>query len=79
MEKWKIVGYKRCDFESRDKQQIKGWTLYLAREPVSKGLVGLEVVKIFIGDALGYTPVENETVFISYNRYGRVASISKEV
>ena len=79
MEKWKVVGYRRADFESRDNAQIKGYTLFLAREPESKKIVGLEVLKLFISDSVGYTPNENETVFITYNRYGKVAQVTAEV
>lgn len=79
MEKWKVVGYRRCDFESRDNSQIKGYTLFLAREPENQHIVGLEVLKLFIGDSVGYSPRENEVVFITFNRYGRVASVTPEV
>lgn len=79
MEKWKVVGYRRCEFDSRDNAQIKGYTLFLAREPQSSRIVGLEVLKLFISDFVGYTPKENETVFITYNRYGKVAQVTPEV
>lgn len=76
MEKWKIVGYRRVDFTGRDGKAVDGYNLYLAREPISERIVGLEVMKLFIArQYVDYEPRENEIVSITFNRFGRVEAI----
>lgn len=76
MEKWKVVGYRKVDFKDDQGRQVTGSKLYLARQPDNSNIVGLETQSLFISRAyVDYVPQENETVMISYNRYGKVASI----
>ena len=76
MEIWKVVGYRLVNFMDANGRPVKGTSLFLAREPVNKNIVGLEVCKVFVGDSITYVPKENEMVEIVYNRYGKVASVS---
>lgn len=76
MEKWKVVGFRKVDFKDQEGRPVKGYTLFLARQSDDQNIVGLEVQKIFISsDRVPYTPVENETIGISYNRYGKIQDI----
>lgn len=76
MEKWKVVGYRAVDFKDQSGAQVNGYKLYLARQPESKNIFGLEVHSLFISRAyVDYVPKENQMVGISYNRYGKVADI----
>ena len=80
MEKWKIVGYRRIDFTGRDGKAVDGYNLYLAREPISERIVGLEVMKLFIcRQYIDYEPKVNEIVSICYNRFGHVESIVRQI
>lgn len=76
MEKWKVVGYRICNFKGNDGSDVNGVKLFLARTPVTKGVVGLETLSLFVSGSVSYTPVENQMVMIAFNRYGKVASIS---
>lgn len=76
MEKWKIVGYRIVNFKAEDGKMVDGYNLYLAREPQTTAIVGLEVCKLFVSKAYcDYVPQENQMVTITYNRYGKVASV----
>lgn len=76
MEKWKVVGYRSVDFKDDRGNQVTGYKLYLARQPESNNVFGLETHSLFISKAhVDYVPKENQMVSISYNRYGKVASI----
>lgn len=77
MEKWKVVGFRSVDFKDNNGQQVTGYKLYLARQPENKNIFGLETHSLFISKAyVDFVPVENQMVNISYNRYGKVASIT---
>ena len=80
MEKWKVVGYRSVDFKDERGNQVTGYKLYLARQPENSNVFGLETHSLFISKAyVDYVPKENEMVVISYNRYGKVASIAPVV
>lgn len=76
MEIWKVVGYRLVNFTDDNGRAVKGTSLFLAREPVNKNIVGLEVSKLFVGASIDYVPKENEMVEIAFNRYGKVTSVS---
>lgn len=79
MEKWKVVGYRSVDIKD-ERGHVSGYKIYLARQPESHNIFGLETHSLFISKAyVDYVPKENEMVVISYNRYGKVASISPVV
>lgn len=80
MEKWKVVGWRDVNFtDQQNGKQVIGVSLFLAR-PGGNGVHGLEVMKLFYNPAyVEYPPVENQMVIITYNRYGKVASIVPEV
>ena len=76
MEKWKVVGFRKVDFKDQNGQQIKGYTLFLARDPEDDKVTGLEVQKVFISsDRVPYTPAEGDFIGITYNRYGKIQDI----
>ena len=76
MEKWKVVGFRKVDFKDQNGKPIKGYTLFLARDPDDEGIIGLEVQKIFISsDRVPYSPVEGEYIGLNYNRYGKIQDI----
>lgn len=76
MEIWKVVGYRSVDFKDDRGQQISGYKLYLARQPEQNNIFGLETHSLFIAkNFVDYVPQENQMVQISYNRYGKVASV----
>ncbi len=79
MEKWKIVGYRKVDFPAKDGGQVRGYNLYLAREPENRNIFGLETHSLFISEKIGYVPVENDMVTIGFNRYGKVSYIAPVV
>lgn len=77
MEKWKVVGYRSVDFKDDRGNQVSGYKLYLARQPETQNIFGLETQSLFISKAyVDYVPKENDMVVISFNRYGKVASIA---
>lgn len=77
MEKWKIVGFRKVDFTDPQNRAVHGYSLFMARPAQNPSIVGLEVQKLFIsGEYVNYQPVENQLVNVSYNRYGKVASIT---
>lgn len=76
MEVWKVVGFRNVDFKDSQGQQVTGYRLYLARQPESKNIFGLETHALFISKAhVDYIPQENQMIRINYNRYGKVSSI----
>lgn len=76
MEKWKVIGYRKVNFKGQDGVNVSGYSLFLARPAESPDVVGLECMKLFVSsNYVDYVPVENEGVSISYNRFGKVASI----
>lgn len=77
MEKWKVVGWRNVNFTDQNSgKQVTGYSLFLARNPVSPDITGLEVQKMFISkEYVSYSPVENQMVAINFNRYGKVQSI----
>lgn len=81
MEKWKIIGFRKVSFTDKDGIIVNGYSLFVAREPLpNSNIVGLEGMKIFINSLyVDYVPVEGQMVYINYNRYGRIESISPEV
>lgn len=76
MEVWKVVGFRKCNFKGNDGADVRGTKLYLARQPENEHIVGLETLSLFISGGVDYEPAENEMVQISYNRYGKVASVT---
>lgn len=81
MEKWKVVGWRDVNFtDQQNGKQVIGISLFLARESQDDKVHGLEVQKLFFNPQyVPYKPTENEFVIITYNRYGKVASIVPEV
>lgn len=81
MEKWKVIGFKKVSFKDKEGIFVNGYSLFVAREPLANSnIVGLEAMKIFINSQyVDYNPVEGQMVYINYNRYGRIESISPEV
>ena len=76
MEKWKVVGYRKVDFKDQEGRPVKGYSLFLAREPEDDNITGLEVQKVYISsDRVQYAPTENEAIGVNYNRYGKIQSI----
>lgn len=77
MEKWKVVGYRSVNFKDQNsRKQVTGYSLFLARNPESPDITGLEVQKLFISkEYVSYSPVENQMIGINFNRYGKVQSI----
>lgn len=76
MEQWKVVGYRKVDFKDQEGRSVKGYSLFLAREPEDPGITGLEVQKVYISsDRVPYAPVENQLIGLNYNRYGKIQSI----
>lgn len=76
MEKWKVVGYRKVDFKDQEGRSVKGYSLFLAREPDDESITGLEVQKVYISsDRVQYAPVENQNIGLNYNRYGKIQSI----
>lgn len=76
MEKWKVVGYRKVNFTDPQGRTVNGYNLFLARPGSSPSIVGLETQKIFIScQYVDYDPVENQLVYISFNRYGKVVSV----
>jgi len=76
----KIVGIRPSSFKGSDGSDVSGRNIYLT-EPLDKG-EGLATDRVFVTDAKladwVYKPVVGDEVEISYNRYGRVAGMSKK-
>lgn len=76
METWKVVGFRKVDFKDQEGKSVKGYTLFLARNPETPDIVGLECQKVFISsDRIPYCPAENDFIGITYNRYGKIQDI----
>lgn len=77
MEVWKVVGFRKCDFIDSQGIHVKGYRLFLARQPERNNIVGLETHAMFISSAyVDYIPQENEMINIDYNRFGKVSKIT---
>lgn len=77
MEKWNVIGYRKVDFKDGHGNNVQGYTLYLSRPASSSSTTGLEAQKMFIScQYVDYIPKENEMVNISFNRYGKVESVT---
>lgn len=78
MEKWLVEGYRAVNFEdSRTKNRVEGYTLFLSREPVNEHIKGRECQKLFFASAYcAYQPTVGDEIGIMFNRYGKVDNIT---
>lgn len=77
MEKWNVAGFRNVNFKDQEGRAVKGYTLFLGRDAESPDIVGMEVQKVFISsDRVQYSPVLDECIGISYNRYGKIQDIT---
>lgn len=75
MEIYKIVGFRKCDFETKDGKHIDGYSLYVLRN--DENVTGYVAERVFCShSALGsYTPRLNDEIKVMYNRFGKPASV----
>ena len=75
----KIIGIRPTSFIGDDKQQVTGRNIYVTY-PLEKG-EGLAAERLFIMDeklaGWPYKPKVGDEIKVEYNRYGKVAGISK--
>lgn len=78
MTKQKIVGIKRVNF-TKDKDEIKGFSVYLATAIPKDYGEGFEVDKVFVSDKkvenISSKLNVNSTVSVVYNKYGKIEDI----
>lgn len=79
-EKMVIVGYRDVSFkDDKTGKLIEGRSYYYNME--GHNVVGVMAGKIFVGISaladMKYTPGVSDTVFVSYNRYGKPAGFTK--
>ena len=75
-----VIGFKHKSFKPEDSdREISGFNLYLTYD--QKDVEGLACERIFLSDAKmgGYEPVIGDKIVITYNRYGKPASIDYAV
>ena len=77
----KIVGIRRSEFKGADGTDVSGMNVYLTY-PLDKG-EGIGTDRIFITDkklsGWSYKPHVGDEVEMSYNKYGKVASMDKDI
>lgn len=73
---YEVVGFSRSQFQAQDNQQmISGYMIYLKYE--DKNTTGFRFERIFLSDGkCTYVPNLGDVVNVSYNRYGKVQSVS---
>lgn len=77
----KLVGFRKSDFTAKDGTQVKGVNVYL-EEPVDGNGKGLATEKVYLSDAkiekmnIDIDSLIGEDVRLSYNRWGKVDSIT---
>lgn len=81
MEKWYVLGFKPISFTAKDNSDMKGYKIYLSREPIAgqkaddmvQGEI-TEVINIW-SDFVSYVPCVGDEIILRYNRYGKISSI----
>lgn len=73
---YEVVGFSRSQFQAQDNQQtISGYMIYLKYE--DKNTTGFRFERIFLSDGkCNYVPNLGDIVSISYNKYGKVQSVT---
>ena len=72
-----VVGVKKTSFETKDtKETIRGFNLYTQYE--QDGVTGLATERFFISEnkAAGWEPAPGDTVEISFNRFGKIDTVT---
>ncbi len=75
----KIEGFKRSNFTTKDGAPIHGLNLYVSYPATGEEAEGLICERLYMTDAklamCGYTPKVGDEVTVSYNKFGKPASI----
>lgn len=77
-EKWYVMGFRPVSFkDEKQNRTIEGYTLFLSREPENDQIQGQECQKLFVSSQyVTYQPSVGEEVLLSFNRYGKVSSVT---
>ena len=72
-----VFGKKKLDFLSKDGNQVKGTNVFVAFE--ANGVDGLQTDKLFLSDTKfgSVDIVVGADYEVTYNRYGKVDSLTK--
>lgn len=75
----KVIGIRHVDFTAADGKQVSGYTVFCSY-PIARNGQGFGVEKIFLSDNklanIGYFPELDDEINVSYNRWGKVESVS---
>ena len=75
----KVIGIRNVSFDAQDGKHISGVSLFCSY-PITKNGFGVGVDKIFLSDAklgyCGYMPELGDEINVTYNRFGKVDSVS---
>lgn len=76
MRKWKVIGWKKVLYTSKKTgKEVKGTELYVASEPITPDVTGLECKSIWLGQNVTYKPTEGQDVHIVYDERGNVDEV----
>lgn len=81
MDQWYVLGFKPISFTAKDNSDMKGYKIYLSRQPDSDSkadeLVQGEITEVInIWSAyVSYIPCVGDEIILRYNRYGKISSI----
>ena len=76
MRKWKVIGWKKVQYTSKKTgKEVQGTELYVASEPVTPDVTGLECKSIWLGQHVTYKPTEGQDVHIIYDERGNVDEV----
>lgn len=77
-EKYNVIGIEHRSYLSKKTGKlVEGYNLYLTQETPDKNVIGVRCFSEWIAPVLYSDDIEvGSAVFLGYNRFGRVASIS---
>ena len=77
-EKYKVIGIEHRSYVSKKTgKNVEGYNLYLSQEVDDKNVLGVRCYSEWLSLDLFSDEIEvGSVVFLSYNRFGRVASVS---
>lgn len=78
-EEWNVLTYRDYDFTDQSGRQVKGRTLHCYRKNSGDGWPGVEYAKFsvkFGSDAYNTTPIPGKVYALTFDRFGKIASLA---
>lgn len=74
MQDYNVLGIEKVSYKNKEGKQIKGVRLHLSfmRDTCD----GLCVESVFVSEAIAEKIVVGSTIYLLYNKYGRIAQIN---